>query len=100
MSTAMTARNPVAIPAGLKPLLLLLGVAAAVAAGVAVVLWSQGPTYSLLFGNLANDDAAQITQSLEQAGIPYRIDGQGGGISVPADRVSDARLKLAAKGLP
>ena len=100
MSNAVTARNPSPIPAGLKPLLLLIGVAAAVAAGVAVVLWSQGPTYSLLFANLATDDAAQIVQSLEQAGIPYRADTNGGGISVPADRVSDARLKLAAKGLP
>jgi flagellar M-ring protein FliF len=79
---------------------MLLGVAAAVAAGVAVVLWSQGPNYSLLFGNLATDDAAQIVTSLEQAGIPYRVDTNGGGISVPSDRVSDARLKLAAKGLP
>jgi flagellar M-ring protein FliF len=99
MSNATTAGGS-PIPAGLKPLLMLLGVAAAVAAGVAVVLWSQGPTYSLLFGNLATDDAAQIVQSLEQAGIPYRADTQGGGISVPADRVNDARLKLAAKGLP
>ncbi|RYG62882.1 flagellar M-ring protein FliF, partial [bacterium] len=100
MSNEVATRNASMIPAGLKPLLLLIGVAAAVAAGVAVVLWSQGPTYSLLFANLANDDAAQIVQSLEQAGIPYRADTNGGGISVPADRVSDARLKLAAKGLP
>jgi type IV secretory pathway TrbD component len=33
---------------GLKPLVLLVGVAAAVAAGVGVMLWSVGPTYSLL----------------------------------------------------
>ena len=32
------------IPAGLKPLLMLVGVAAAVAAGVGIVLWSQGPS--------------------------------------------------------
>jgi flagellar M-ring protein FliF len=100
MSNESTSRALAGIPAGLKPLLVLLGVAAAVAAGVAVVLWSQGPNYSLLFGNLANDDAAQIVQSLDQAGIPYRIDNNSGGISVPSARVSDARLKLAAKGLP
>jgi flagellar M-ring protein FliF len=100
MSTEVVAQPSGGIPAGLRPLLILLGVAAAVAAGVAVVLWSQGPNYSLLFGNLANSDAAQIVQSLEQAGIPYRVDTNGGGVSVPSDRVSDARLKLAAKGLP
>jgi flagellar M-ring protein FliF len=85
---------------GLKPLLLLLGVAGAIAAGVGVALWSQGPNYSLLFGNLANSDAAQVVQSLEQAGIPYRVETATGAVSVPSDRVSDARLKMAAKGLP
>jgi flagellar M-ring protein FliF len=86
--------------AGLKPLLLLLGVAGAIAAGVGVVLWSQGPSYSLLFGNLADSDAAQVTQSLDQAGITYRLESGTGAIMVPSDKVSDARLKLAAKGLP
>jgi flagellar M-ring protein FliF len=84
--------------AGLRPLLLLIGVAAAVAAGVGVALWSQGPTYSLLFGNMADSDAAQVTQSLDQSGIPYKM--ENGAIMVPAERVSDARMKLAAKGLP
>jgi flagellar M-ring protein FliF len=84
--------------AGLRPLLLLLGVAAAVAAGVGVALWSHGPTYSLLFGNLADADAAQVTQSLEQSGIPYKV--ENGAVMVPAEKVSDARMRLAAKGLP
>jgi flagellar M-ring protein FliF len=81
-------------------MLLLVGVAAAVAVGVGVALWSQAPNYSLLFGNLADSDAAQVVQSLEQAGIPYRVESGSGAVSVPSDRVSDARLKLAAKGLP
>ena len=84
--------------AGLRPLLLLVGVAAAVAAGVGIALWSRGPTYSLLFGNLADADAAQVTQSLEQSGIPYKI--EHGAVMVPAEHVSNARMKLAAKGLP
>ena len=84
--------------AGLKPLLLLIGVAAAVAAGVGIALWSRGPTYSLLFGNLADADAAQVTQSLEQSGIAYKI--EHGAVMVPAEQVSNARMKLAAKGLP
>jgi flagellar M-ring protein FliF len=83
---------------GVKPLLLLVGVAAAVAVGVGVALWSQTPTYSLLFGNLADADAAQVTQSLDQNGIPYKV--EHGAVLVPAEHVSDARMKLAAKGLP
>src|SRR5664279_1269101 len=88
------------LSAGIKPLLMLIGVAAAVAAGVSIVLWSQGPSYSLLFGNLADSDKAQVVQSLEQNAIPYRLEPGTGAVLVPADKVSDARMKLAAKGLP
>ena len=86
--------------AGLKPLLLLVGIAAAVAAGVSVVLWSRGPNYSLLYANLATEDQAQVTQALDSAGIPYRLTPSGNGIEVPSEHVSDARLKLAGQGLP
>ena len=88
------------VQAGLKPVLLLIGVAAAVAVGVGVVLWSQGPSYSLLYGSLSNEEAAQVTQALDAAQIPYRLANGTGAITVPSDKVNDARLKLAAKGLP
>ena len=88
------------IVTGLKPLILLVGVAAAVAAGVGVMLWSVGPTYSLLYSNLAGQDAAQITQSLEGAGIPYKLEDGGGSIHVPAEQIAAARLRLASQGLP
>jgi flagellar M-ring protein FliF len=86
--------------AGLRPLLLLVGVAAAVAIGIGVALWSQGPTYALLLTKVSNQDAAQVVQTLESAGIAYRVDTNNGSISVAADRLSDARLKLAAQGIP
>ena len=79
----------------MKPLLLLIGVAAAIAAGVGVMLWSVGPTYSLLYSNLAAEDTAQITQSLEGAGIPYKLENGVGTISVPAEQLAAARLQLA-----
>ncbi|MEP7245060.1 MAG: hypothetical protein ABI885_15475, partial [Gammaproteobacteria bacterium] len=88
------------IPAGLKPLLLLVGVAAAVAAGVMVVMWSRGPSYSLLYANLGSEDQAQVASALEAAGIPYRIEPGSNGMSVPAEKLNDARLKLAGQGLP
>ncbi|MDY6947891.1 MAG: flagellar basal-body MS-ring/collar protein FliF [Pseudomonadota bacterium] len=92
-------QRPSLIPPGLKPLATLIGIAAAVAAGVGVVLWSKEPTYSLLYGNLGQQDAAQIAQALDTNGIPYKIEGTGT-ITVPADRVHDARLKMAGQGLP
>ena len=91
---------PGGLPASLKPLLLLVGIAMAVAAGVTVVLWSRGPTYSLLYANLGTEDQAQITQALDAAQIPYRMQPGSSSIEVPAERLNDARLKLAGQGLP
>jgi len=89
-----------ALPTGLKPLLLLVGVAAAVAVGLSVALWWRGPTYSLLYSNLAAEDQAQIAQALDAAQIPYRMQPGSNAIEVAADRLTDARLKLAGQGLP
>lgn len=88
------------IPANLKPLLLLVGIAAAVAAGVMVVLWSKGPNYSLLYTNLSSEDQAQVASALESAGISYRLEPSSNGMSVPSEQLNDARLKLAGQGLP
>jgi flagellar M-ring protein FliF len=82
-----------------KPVMMLVGLAAAVAAGVGVVLWSQGPTYGLLYSNLADEEAASITQSLSSAGIKYRMENGTGGISVPVERLNEARLMLAGQGV-
>jgi flagellar M-ring protein FliF len=99
-SEVITGPAPSGLPAGLKPILLLIGIAAAVAAGVTVVLWSHGPSYSLLYNNLSTEDQASIAQALDSAQIPYRVQPGSNAIEVPADRVSDARLKLAGQGLP
>jgi flagellar M-ring protein FliF len=98
-AVAEVVKRPSLIPANLKPLVMLFGIAAAVAAGVGVVLWSKEPTYGMLYGNLGQRDAAQIAQALDASGIPYKL-GDGGAITVPSDRVHDARLKLAGQGLP
>jgi len=91
--------NIAALPATLRPLLLLVGIAAAVAAGVWIVLWSRGPTYSLLYANLSPQDEAQVAQALDSAQIPYKLDAATNGIEVPAERLDEARLKLAGQGL-
>ncbi len=99
---AMTSPSALANGLGinLRPLLLLLGVAVAVAVGVTIVLWWRGPDWSLLYGNLSDADAGSVVQSLQTAGIEYKLDNSSGAIMVPAERVHDARLQLAGQGLP
>ncbi|WP_199096898.1 flagellar basal-body MS-ring/collar protein FliF [Dyella sp. ASV21] len=83
-----------------RQLLLLIGVAAAVALGVAVVLWSRGPNYGLLYAGLEQKDAAAVTQALQTANVPYTLGADGTSIMVPASDLAAVRLKLAAQGLP
>jgi flagellar M-ring protein FliF len=80
----------------------MLGLAIAVVLAImaAVWMWSQQPEYRVLFANFTDRDGGAITASLDQMGIPHKFSEGGGAILVPADQVHDARLKLAAQGLP
>ncbi|MEE8320323.1 MAG: flagellar basal-body MS-ring/collar protein FliF [Gammaproteobacteria bacterium] len=78
----------------------LFSIAASVAIGVYVVLWSQTPNYSLLYGSLSDQDAGQVLETLQKANIKYRVDQTSGAVMVPSAQVHDARLKLASEGLP
>lgn len=84
---------------GLQQLLLLVGLAAAIAGGIGAYMWLRGPDYATAFANLSAGDAAQVTQALAQNGIPYRLTSSGG-IQVPSDQLMNARMELGAKGLP
>ena len=79
---------------------LMLGLAFSVAVGVAVVLWSQAPSYDLLFPSLAEQDAAEVLEVLGQLELAYKIDERSGAIMVKAGAVREIKLKLAAQGLP
>lgn len=79
--------------------LFLLGAAALIAVVSAAWLWSSSPSYGVLFTNVADRDGGAILAQLSQMNIPYR-NAEGGTILVPADKVHEARLKLASQGLP
>lgn len=86
--------------AGGQKILLALGVAAVVAVMGAVWMWGQQPDYRVLFSNFSDRDGGAIVAELEKMNIPYKYAEGGGAVLVPADRVHDARLKLASQGLP
>lgn len=83
----------------IRQLGLMVGLAVSVALGVTVALWSQTPNYSMLYGDLTSKDLAQVTKSLDSAGIEYKIESGGRGLLVPAERLHDARMKLASASL-
>ncbi len=82
-----------------RQLLTMVAIAASVALGVLVIMWTQSPDYNLLYANLDDQQASEIVQSLESAGIPYKLQGDGA-VTVPAKFVHEARMKLAGEGLP
>jgi flagellar M-ring protein FliF len=79
---------------------LLVGLAASVAIGVAIVLWAQEPSYGVLFSSLPDTEVARVADALDQTGIRYRVDGATGTVMVPQSKVHDARIRLATQGIP
>ncbi len=79
---------------------LLAGIAASIAIGLAVVLWSRDPNYVPLYTQMNARDAAEVVSALERNGIDFKIDNNNSMIMVAADTLQNVRLKLAMEGLP
>jgi flagellar M-ring protein FliF len=84
----------------LRQLGLMVGLAASVALGVAVVLWSQQPSYTLLYANLSSKDAGQVIDALNKSGIFFKVDESTGAVMVESSKLQTARMQLAKDGLP
>jgi len=67
---------------------------------VAVAGWVGKVTYQPLYANLDPAEAAEITQYLTEHNISYRLSSGGATVEVPEGNLYDARLGLAAQGLP
>src|SRR5262245_43841039 len=84
------------LPPAVKQILLLVGLAAAVAAGIFMVMWAQGENMTQLYSGLADRDLGEITAQLDSANVPYEVDAASGSLLVPADRKYEVRMQLAA----
>ncbi|MFT5787991.1 MAG: flagellar M-ring protein FliF [Shewanella sp.] len=77
-----------------------LAILAIVAACVIVLmLWSTDRGYSPLYGNQENVETSRIIEVLETEGINYRLDPTSGLVLVPEDKLGNARMVLAARGV-
>jgi flagellar M-ring protein FliF len=89
--STMTTRARIAFGAG------LLLIAALVGAGA---WWVMHPPYGVLFRDLRDSDAAEISSTLGQLQVPYRLADEGKTILVPAESVYETRMKLISQGVP
>lgn len=87
------------IPA-IRQVVLLIGVAAAIAAGFAIVLWSRTPEFTQLYGDLNGAAAADVADALRGTDIEFKLDAATGSILVPEAQLHAARMQLATQGLP
>ncbi|WP_339513063.1 flagellar basal-body MS-ring/collar protein FliF [Pseudomonas sp. RL_15y_Pfl2_60] len=78
---------------------LMVGLAASVAIGFAVVLWSQQPDYRPLYGSLDGMDASQVMETLSMADIAYTVEPNSGALLVKSEDMARARMRLAAAGV-
>ncbi|MBK9170997.1 MAG: flagellar M-ring protein FliF [Bryobacterales bacterium] len=77
-----------------------VAVVAIVAALLGLRSWNRERGFKPLYSGLAAEDAGAVVERLRADGVEFRIDETGGVIRVPAEQVAEARLKMAASGLP
>lgn len=83
-----------------KQILFLVAIAASIAVGGYVLMWSQSPSYQVLFANIAPQESSQVVDVLQTMNVDYKLDPATGALMVPAGDVQSLRMKLAAEGLP
>ncbi|NPU94087.1 MAG: flagellar M-ring protein FliF [Gammaproteobacteria bacterium] len=84
----------------LKQIGLMVGVAASIALGFWVVLWTQEPDFRPLYTDISHLEASQVADLLQQEEIRFKVDTNSGMLLVESDRINDARMKLAQEGFP
>src|SRR4030042_1677175 len=68
--------------------------------GGLLVHWARRPDMRMLYQELAPEEAAQITEKINEQGIAYELRNGGTSIYVPKEKVYQLRLDLAKDGLP
>jgi flagellar M-ring protein FliF len=94
------AREALARLSNKQKIILMVSLAAVVALLVAATILFRQSDFRILFSNIGERDGGAIIATLEQMNVPYRFNDSGSAILVPAQRVHDVRLRLAAQGLP
>lgn len=84
----------------IRQVILLAGLSASIAIAISLANWSSSPNYRPLYSHLSAKELSGILDILDESHIKYKLDPQTNGLSIPTNKVSVVRLKLAAAGLP
>lgn len=83
-----------------RQLIFMFGVTLSVALGIVLFISIQEPTYRPLDYQINQRNMATIVDTLEKAGINYKISERDGILYVAANDLQLAKLKLSAAGIP
>lgn len=78
----------------------ILGVVVTVLVSIGIYTWGTAPSFTSLYTGLEPGDAAEVVAALQSAAIRYELNAASGSVMVESGRVHEARLNLAAQGLP
>ncbi len=84
----------------MKQLMFLVAIAASIAIGGYVLMWSQTPNYQVLFPDMQAKESSEVIAILQQSNIDYKLEPATGVLLVPASKVQGLRLRLASEGYP
>src|SRR5664280_2868577 len=62
--------------------------------------WRKEADFKPLYTGLAAEDSAAVVTKLKEGGADYRLSVSGDSVLVPSAKLAEARLELAAAGLP
>ncbi|MCW0460016.1 Flagellar M-ring protein [Xanthomonas sacchari] len=79
---------------------LLLGALAIVLVTAGALWWVLSSRQALLFGDLKESDAAEVSAALDEWKVPHSYTDDGSGILVEQSQVHPLRMRLVSAGIP
>jgi flagellar M-ring protein FliF len=85
----------------LTQILLMAGIFIVTLVGLLLAVGAfKSMSYSVLYSDLPEKEAGEVTTSLNEMGIDYKLSDGGRTIRVPAEKVHSTRITLATQGIP
>lgn len=77
----------------------LLALAGVIALGLGLIMFASKPSYVPVYQHLTQQDALTVTDTLQAANVPFKLEAGSGRVLVPADQLESVKLQLAATGV-